>query len=89
MLILIRSLNKQLFIYLASAGAKSSTTCSLNDENYRYTDRQDRSSSIPSLIRSKYRLRYLQNITNYTTPANLLLLFDITDINFDAYPQSK
>ncbi|WP_310485375.1 protein kinase domain-containing protein [Chamaesiphon sp. VAR_48_metabat_403] len=83
------SISKQSVVYLASAGAKSNTTCRLNNEGYRYADTQDRSTAIPSLIRSKYRLYYPQDITDRTTPANLLLLFDITDINFDAYPQSK
>jgi serine/threonine protein kinase len=84
-----KSISKQAIVYLASAGAKSNITCSLYDYNDRYADSANKAVSILTIIRYKYRLGYSQDVTNKTTPADLLLLFDITDINFDAYPQSK
>ena len=82
------SISKQAIIHLASAGSKSNKTCYFDDNNGYFT-KENRFVSISTLTKSKYRLAYSQDITNYTTPANLLLLFDITDINFDVYPQSK
>jgi serine/threonine protein kinase len=85
------AISKPAVMNLARAGARSDITCYFKDDGsyYQYRRGGDPDYYVSSLIKNRNRLRYSQDITSFTTPAYLLILFGITDINLDAYPRSK
>jgi serine/threonine protein kinase len=83
-------MSKQAIIYLIRAGAKFDTQCNLNG-SYYYSNRnlspKDRAGLITDIIKSK--IKSSDYINNYTSPAQLLALLGITDINLYPSNQSK
>ncbi|WP_310427432.1 protein kinase domain-containing protein [Chamaesiphon sp. VAR_48_metabat_135_sub] len=77
------SISKQAIIYLVRAGAKSDTQCNLSGHN---DSEFGGLNTISKLINSKINNR---SIRDYTSPAQLLVIFDLTDINLDSFGRSK
>jgi serine/threonine protein kinase len=76
-------ISKKAIGHLMKSGAKSDAQCNLNGGYYNNLYRQDEIDSISKLIKSKNV--YLTSVDSYSSPAQLLLLLGVVDINLDSF----